>query len=122
MPANKRWGASGAHAELSKALANLGRTLAPDGTMVLLTGKVPSVVVPHNVSRSGAKAVSKAAKPSTTRTPPGIANRVTPAFESGSFVYFIEAKYEGKPIFIKIGNAKKPRTRLRALQGACPSS
>jgi hypothetical protein len=112
-PADKRWGASGARAELFKALENLGRTLAPDGSMVPLTAAGPSAVVPHNVSRSAAKTTPKPAKP-------GSGNPITPATGSDCFVYFVEARYEGKPIFIKIGNAKKPRTRLRALQGACP--
>jgi hypothetical protein len=134
---NKRWGASGAPAELSKALECRGLTLAADGTMLPITNAGPSAVTPHNVSRSAAKAAPKAAKPST-RNPWGSDTRVTLAspkapikqirkspdpteiFESNSFVYFIEARYADKLIAIKIGSAKKPRNRLRALQGGCP--
>jgi hypothetical protein len=137
VPPGKRWGASGSPAELSKALESLGLTLTPDGSMQPITGDGPSAIVPHNRSRSTANAGPRASKPSTwnplgigrpgIQTPPArpvaqISKSLgaTATFASNSFVYFIEARYEGKSIAVKIGTAKKPRHRLRAMQGACP--
>jgi hypothetical protein len=146
---DKRWGASGAPAELSKALESLGLALVSDGSMRPITASGPSGITPHNVPRTPTIAGQAAAMPSTRKrhgnskpatpvppatptsgpavvsVPPSIKSirkslGATPVVGSASFVYFIEARYEGKPISIKIGTAKKPRNRLRALQGSCP--
>jgi hypothetical protein len=79
----KRWGASGASAELSKALERLGLTLAPDGSMVPLTSDGPLGVVPHNVRRSTPGTGSNAAKP-RVRDLRGIDDCIAPRARTGS--------------------------------------